>query len=142
MKSLIKKLLTGLITTVILINPLQLRAQEQTGPSSLVNDSLGDLYVVLGATAVGAVLGLSTLSFAETPKDHMKNVAIGGAIGLVFGVGLVVYNQATISSAVISNAPKEMTPDTSEGLARLDFSQQKIAENFMMQPTFAYSFTF
>jgi len=142
MKSLIKKLLTGLITTVILINPLQLRAQEQVAPGNLVNDSLGDIYVVLGATAVGAVLGLSTLSFAETPKDHMKNVAIGGAIGLVFGVGLVVYNQATISSAVISNHPKEITPDTSEGLARLEFSQQKIAENFMMQPTFAYNFNF
>lgn len=142
MKTLTKKLLTGLITTVILINPLQLRAQEKVTTGSLVDESLGDLYVVLGSTAVGAVLGLSTLSFAETPKDHMKNVAIGGALGLVFGVGLVVYNQATKSSAVISDLPREITPASSEGIARLEFSKQKIAENFMMQPTLGYNFTF
>ncbi len=144
MKSLTKKLLTGLITTVILIQPLQLRAQDDakgTTSGSFVDESLSDLYVVLGSGAVGAVLGLSTLSFAETPKDHLKNVAIGGAIGVVFGVGMVIYNQATKTS-IIADLPRELTPESSEGLARFEFSQQKIAQSYLMQPSLGYNFTF
>lgn len=143
MKSLMtKKLLTGLITAVILLNPLQLRAQDAAKSVGFVDESLGDLYVVLGSGVVGAVLGLSTLSFAETPKDHMQNVAIGGALGVVVGVGLVIFNQASKSSTFVSELPKKMTPETSENLARVEFSKQKIAENFLMQPTVGYSFTF
>lgn len=144
MKSeLIKKLLTGLITAVILMNPLQVKAQDgKDAGGSFVDDSLSDLYVVLGAGAVGAVLGLSTLSFTETPKDHLNNVAIGGALGVVFGVGLVIFNQATRSQSMVVDLPHDITPETSEGLARFEFSKQKIAENYLMQPTVGYNFTF
>ena len=145
MKSLTKKLLTVLITTVILFNPLQLIAQDSaqgTTSGNFVDESLSDLYVVLGSGAVGAVLGLSTLSFVETPKDHLKNVAIGGAIGVVFGVGMVIFNQATKSSIITSDLNQELTPESSEGLSRFEFSKQKIAVNYMMQPTLGYNFTF
>lgn len=140
MKStLTKKILTCLVTAVILLNPLQLRAQE----SSTIDDSLSDLYMVLGSGAVGAVLGLSTLSFVEKPKDHMKNIAIGGAIGIVFGVGYVIFNQATKTQGTMAEAtPSPMTAQKIESLARVDFSKQKIAESYLMQPTVGWNFTF
>ncbi len=140
---LIKKLLTGLITAVILVQPLQVNAQDaKAGDGTFVDNSLSDLYVVLGSGAVGAVLGLSTLSFVETPKDHFNNVAIGGAIGIVFGVGMVIFNQATRSQVIVMDSGREITPETSEGLARFEFSKQKIAQSYLMQPSVGYNFTF
>lgn len=143
MKStLAKKLLTCLVTTVILLNPLQLRAQDSNS-ASFVDESLNDLYVVLGSGAVGAVLGLSTLSFVETPKDHLKNIAIGGAIGIVFGVGYVIFSQATKSQTSITElTPVPMTSEDVEGLARIDFSKQKIAQSYLQEPTIGFNFTF
>lgn len=142
MKStLTKKLLTCLVTAVILLNPLQLRAQDSNS-AGFVDESLNDLYVVLGSGAIGAVLGLSTLSFVETPKDHMKNIAIGGAIGIVFGVGYVIFNQATKSQIITELTPSPMTAETNESLARIDFSKQKIAESYLKDPTVGFSFTF
>ena len=55
------------------------------------------LLKVAGLGAFGAVLGLSTLSFVDEPGDHLKNIVTGGAIGIIIGVGLVAFNQATKS---------------------------------------------
>ena len=145
MKStLLKKLITFFITAVILVNPVQLLAQDRDQNSaSVLDDSLGDLYLVLGTGLGGAVLGLSTLSFAEKPSDHMKNIAYGGALGIVVGVSIVIFGQATKSTSTISdNDSLKMTPALVEGLTRLEFSKQKIAQNFLMQPTVDYSFSF
>lgn len=43
------------------------------------------------STAVGAVLGASTLPFYEQPTDHLSNIAIGAAVGAVFGLGIWAY---------------------------------------------------
>lgn len=72
-----------------------LRAQEKN--DDLIKSSVRDLTTVLVVGAGGAVLGLSTLSFVETPKDHLKNILIGGALGVIVGVGVVAYNQANAS---------------------------------------------
>lgn len=65
------------------------------GESTYFEDSFRDVSIV-GATAVGgAVLGLSTLSFVEEPGDHLKNIVVGAAIGIIIGVGLVAYMAAT-----------------------------------------------
>jgi hypothetical protein len=138
----LKNLITKLMTVVILLNPILVNAQADNKGSNLVDESIQDLAIVMGAGAVGAVLGLSTLSFAETPKDHLKNVAIGGAIGVVIGVGLVVFGQANKSSAEIGEVNKILSPESLEGISRLEFSQQKIANSYLMQPTFEYNFTF
>ena len=45
--------------------------------------------------AFGAVLGLSTLSFTSQPSKHMKNILIGGALGIIAGVVYVAYDAAT-----------------------------------------------
>lgn len=137
-----KSLLTLIITAVILINPTQqVYAQDNTTQAGVLNESLADLTLVLGAGAVGAILGLSTLSFVDRPKDHMKNIAIGGALGVVVGVGIAVFGQATKSTSVITEAAP-LDANSVESFARLDFSNQRIAESYLVQPTVGYNFSF
>jgi hypothetical protein len=140
----LKKFLTILISAVILANPVFAMGQDSKSNSqtSVADESLQDLSMVVGAGVAGAILGLSTLSFADVPKDHLKNIAIGGALGIVIGVGLVVFNQATKSVTAITENTFPLTPSTSESLARTEFSKQKIAENYLMQPSVGYNFTF
>jgi hypothetical protein len=76
---------------------LPLVAFGQGQEKSVFAESMSDFYVVAGTTVGGAVLGLSTLSFVEEPGDHLKNVVVGGAIGMILGVGIVAYSQATKS---------------------------------------------
>lgn len=67
------------------------------GGNEFIQKSLSDLYIVLGAGAGGAILGLSTLSFVDEPSEHLKNIIVGGAIGIIVGVGVVAFRQATSS---------------------------------------------
>ena len=137
-----KKIMTILVTAVILLNPLQVSAQDAKTTGAL-DDSLQDLTVVVASGVVGAVLGLSTLSFMETPKDHLNNIAIGGAIGVIFGVGYAIFGQATKSqAAVVSETQLPMNPSTVESLARVDFAKQKIAENYLLPTSVGYNFSF
>ena len=133
-----------LIATISLLTyPTFSKAQEAT--TGLLDDSLQDLTVVFGAGAVGAVLGLSTLSFADKPKDELKNVAIGGAVGIVIGVGIVIFSQASRSQSSITlseNHSPRIDSNASEKMAKLDFSKQKIAEPYFMTPTVGYTFQF
>ena len=76
-----------------LLNPVTGLANQ----TDFVDDSVKDILTVVSAGAAGAVLGLSTLSFVETPKDHLKNIVVGGALGIIVGVGVVAYNQANVS---------------------------------------------
>lgn len=142
-KNQMKSLLTLIITTVILINPIQqASAQDNMSQSGVLDESLADLTLVLGAGAAGAVLGLSTLSFVDKPKDHFKNIAIGGAIGIVLGVGIAVFGQATKSQTVVVDAKIPLDSNSVESFARADFSKQRIAENYLTQPTVGYNFSF
>lgn len=62
--------------------------------SKLLEDSVNDMYTVAGAGIGGAVLGLSTLSFVEEPGDHLKNILVGAALGVMGGVAFVGYTTA------------------------------------------------
>ena len=140
-----KRTVAVLIVTISLfVSSSNLQAQDATSAADgLLDESLQDLTVVFGTGAVGAILGLSTLSFADEPKDHLKNVSIGGAIGVVIGVGIVVFGQATRSQNSISQRPTSpLGADSVEKLARIAFSKQKIAENYFLTPTVGYNFSF
>lgn len=78
--------------------------QPSFAQNDIVQDSIKDITTVLVMGAGGAVLGLSTLSFTETPKDHLRNILVGGAIGVIAGVGYVAFKQATVGSDVIRGA--------------------------------------
>ena len=138
-----KSILTLFITAVILINPIQqVSAQDRDSQSGLMDESLADLSLVLGAGAVGAILGLSTLSFVEEPKDHFKNISIGGAIGIVIGVAIAVSGQATKSQSSITQSIAPLNSNSVESLTRIDFSNIKIAKNYLVEPTVNYQFSF
>ena len=65
----------------------------------IVEDSVRDILTVVSIGTAGAVLGLSTLSFVDKPQDHLRNIVVGGALGIIVGVGVVAYNQANQSRA-------------------------------------------
>jgi hypothetical protein len=45
-----------------------------------------DLETIGITTAIGTVIGASTLSFADQPGTHLLNIAVGAALGAVSGV--------------------------------------------------------
>lgn len=114
--------------------------------SGIIDDSVRDISIVLGAGAAGAVLGLSTLSFVDHPSEHMKNIAIGGAIGIVFGVAAVIFSQATKTTLSYAppHTPSEVPMNAAklETLARQDFTQTKIASEHFQANNIGYNFSF
>lgn len=91
-------LLTISLVFVFTCAPSQVLAQDAKG--DLVSQSIQDAMIVGGAGLGGAILGLSTLSFVEEPSEHLKNILVGGAVGIIVGVGLVAYMQATKSETM------------------------------------------
>ncbi len=81
--------------------------------AGVIEDSLGDLSLVAYAGVGGAVLGLSTLSFVDEPSEHLKNIIVGGAIGIIVGVAFVAYKQAMSTSTEYNDTVME---------AEIDFS--------------------
>ncbi|MCB0350187.1 MAG: hypothetical protein KDD38_03325 [Bdellovibrionales bacterium] len=53
------------------------------------------LATIIFAGLSGAILGLSTLSFYGRPQDHLSNIAIGFAFGVIGGVTFTTYKAAT-----------------------------------------------
>jgi apolipoprotein N-acyltransferase len=82
----------------VALTPIRVFAQQ--GANTLVDQSVQDAIIVGAAGVGGAILGLSTLSFVEEPKNHLKNILVGGAIGIIVGVGIVAYSQATKSESI------------------------------------------
>lgn len=60
------------------------------------------------STAVGTVLGASTLPFYSQPTDHMVNLAIGAGIGLVTGLGIWFFGRSGSSSAEKFSVSQEL----------------------------------
>jgi len=141
MKMTLKKYVSYFLIILTLITmPIAYSAEDQG--SGLIDDSLRDMSVVLGSGAAGAILGLSTLSFAETPSTKWKNVAIGGAIGIVIGVGVVIFSQATRSASAISKNEIPLNSEKFASLNRLEFTQEKIAKDYLQTPSLGYSYSF
>ena len=74
----------------------------------LVSDTKSDLLMVVGGGLAGAILGLSTLSFVEEPKDHTRNITVGASIGIIIGVGAVAFKQANKTQDMIYSTGGEM----------------------------------
>lgn len=91
---MLRKTTTFILFSILTINVAFSQAEQG---NDLGAASITDITTVAAIGAAGAVLGLSTLSFVEEPKDHFKNVLIGGAIGIIIGVGVVAFKQAGVS---------------------------------------------
>ena len=82
----------------------------------LVADTMNSIWIVSGIAAAGAIIGLSTLSFVEEPSEELKNIVTGAAVGVIIGVGVVAYMQATKSKDMYElngffNDPTNMNND-------------------------------
>jgi len=93
--------LSRAIFTFILIVMSANSFSQDAGEDELMLDHKNDLLVVVGGGLAGAVLGLSTLSFVEEPKDHTRNILVGASIGIIAGVAYVAFNQANKSKSLM-----------------------------------------
>ncbi len=109
------------VTIVMLSAFLALPSYSQdsgAGVSSTKSGPRKQLSKIFLSGLGGAVLGLSTLSFYGRPQDHMSNIAIGFAIGVVFGTVYVTYDTAkrpkeyvSIGQAINPFVPKDNIRD-------------------------------
>lgn len=89
-----KKLICGLLGfyfffATALVNPAFAQNEDD-----LIKNTQNDIMIVGAAGAGGAILGLSTLSFVDTPSKHVSNIWTGAALGVIAGVIFVAYNSA------------------------------------------------
>ena len=64
------------------------------------------LATIVFAGLGGAILGLSTLSFYGRPQDHLSNIAVGFAIGVIAGTAVVTVKSATTRDYYDDKAPQ------------------------------------
>ncbi len=95
-----------ILCSVIMYIPQDAYSQDEN-LDSLVGDTKNDLMIVVGGGLAGAVLGLSTLSFVEEPKEHTRNIVVGASIGIIAGVAVVAFSQATKTQDLIYGSEGE-----------------------------------
>lgn len=101
MKNSFLKFNISLFISLILILTGSTSVGAQENLDNLVDETKSDLLTVVGGGLAGAVLGLSTLSFVEEPKDHTNNIVVGASIGIITGVIVVALSQANKSRDMI-----------------------------------------
>lgn len=83
-----------------------------SSPKSLAaEESLQDLTIVFASGIAGGILGLSTLSFVNQPSAHLKNISVGAALGVILGVGIVVFSQASKNTSFAESFKNSSTSD-------------------------------
>ncbi len=140
MKKSTNTMLIILMLTITSILSKNVMAED----SSLVDESIGDISTVMAMGAGGAVLGLSTLSFVEEPKDHLKNIVVGGSVGIIVGVAVVAWRQATKSKGLYdthANAIKSLKFNTNERMVWHSAKRAQLTPKSMM-PHVQYQFSF
>ncbi|MCP4912557.1 MAG: hypothetical protein GY909_05520 [Oligoflexia bacterium] len=138
-----KKILLTFSLLCFLVSPVA-KAQAAAGSEDILQESMRDILTVAAMGTAGAVLGLSTLSFVEEPKDHLKNIVVGGAVGIIIGVGIVAWQQATKSQNLYESGysfnPKDF--NTKERLSWHKNSHSNL-NSFSSSPVqVGYNFTF
>lgn len=112
----------------------------------LVQGTKNDLLVVISGGLAGAILGLSTLSFVDEPKEHTRNIIVGASIGIIAGVGYVAYSQAAKSQQMMYGPAQTKLDSKSFGtFARASWHDSEVADrsHFIIDPNqVTYSFKF
>lgn len=123
-------------------------AFAQANSNELVDETKNDILVVVGGGLAGAVLGLSTLSFVDEPKDHTRNILVGASIGIIAGVGYVAFSQANKSRSLIYGGEEPLTkldPKDFNTYARASWHRSEVNSNSSMIQSLnqiGYSFTY
>lgn len=99
----IKSILIPLLSLLMVMSPCYSQEGDAGAAGTeedIFEQSMQDVIIVGAFGGFGALLGLSTLSFVDEPKEHLNNIVVGGAVGIILGVGLVAYLAATKSSKI------------------------------------------
>lgn len=136
-----------LLLVLVFSIPTLAAEDDMLNNDPVVKQTVNDVGLVVGAGAAGAIIGLSTLSFYQKPKEHWKNITVGGAVGVIAGVAAVVFLQATRSSTIEDEAEEEeaklSAPVDFSTTARGAWHADNHSTHQSSEPiTFQYSFTF
>lgn len=126
-----------ILISVVMYIPQNSYSQDEN-LDELVGDTKNDLMIVVGGGLAGAVLGLSTLSFVEEPKEHTRNIIVGASIGIIAGVGFVAFSQANKTQDLIYGSeggdyPEDASsknPKSFNTYARNDWHYENIGNHF------------
>lgn len=105
----------------------------------LVAGTKSDLLVVISGGLAGAILGLSTLSFVDEPKEHTRNIIVGASLGIIVGVGYVAYSQAAKSQEMMYSPEGDavkFNPKSFDTYARSGWHFKEVADrsNMIISP--------
>lgn len=105
----------------------------------LVAGTKSDLLVVISGGLAGAILGLSTLSFVDEPKEHTRNIIVGASLGIIAGVGYVAYSQASKSRDMMYGPDGDavkFSPKSFNTYARSGWHYKEVADrsNMIVSP--------
>jgi hypothetical protein len=114
-------------------------AQEQ---DDVIKNTQDDILLVAAAGAGGAVLGLSTLSFYDTPSQHISNLWTGAAIGIIAGVIFVAYNSAQKGSEDLVSKHSSQEFSTSERVGWHVKSSQLVSQQTLHFSTDFLNYSF
>ena len=102
------------LAKIIILQLLTLNLAFAEGEDDIIKNTQNDIYLVAGAGAGGALLGLSTLSFYDKPSKHIPNIWTGAAIGIIAGVVFVAYSSAQRGSEDLQGSIPSQGFSTSE----------------------------
>lgn len=85
-----------IISALLMFNSPRVFAEDAPAVTSS-NETRSSIAKIIYAGLGGAVIGLSTLSFYGEPQDHMGNVAIGFAAGIIGGALYVTYSSVAMN---------------------------------------------
>ncbi len=97
------KALVCIAVSFIMAFPAGALAQQrspQGESSSQVPSPRRQMATIVYSGLGGLVLGLSTLSFYGRPQDHMSNIGMGFAIGVIIGAAYTTYQAASAHRAL------------------------------------------
>lgn len=138
------KMLLVIIGLSICLNSFAQSKRE--GVQELVDETKDDLLVVVGGGLAGAILGLSTLSFVEEPKEHTRNIVVGASLGIIAGVAFVAFSQANKSRDMLYGPlDAKITPKGFDTLARNHWhhdSNTFLSAQEIVPLSFNYSFKY
>ena len=105
------KFACSLLLALCFVIPRGAWAQDAAGGDDVVESTRNDLLMVAGGGVVGAVLGLSTLSFYDKPSKHVANIWTGAAVGIIAGVIVVAMGYAQKTQEDMTAYSPKLTPE-------------------------------
>ena len=124
----------ALFLSVTLLAPYTAWSQDAaSSEEDIVASTQSDLLTVAGGGVAGAILGLSTLSFYETPSRHVANIWTGAAVGIIAGVVVVAMGHAEKSQEDLTGDYSPAANSDFTTVARTDWHHGQLAQHSSLQ---------